>query len=333
MAGLSLIELMISITLGLMILSGVAIVFVNTSQSRNEVERTSRQIENGRYAVELISDDLRLAGFYGELKTSSVTAPTGLPADQCSLDATKWNEWIQLHVQGYDNGAGFDQTTTAACALTDLKSNTDILLIRRARACLAGIAGCDAVASEKPYVQVSLCASEVDTHRLGTAADVTFNLTKKNCTASADKREYLVRIYYISTDNGSGQSIPTLKRLELAVVSGALTWVTTPLVEGIEEFNVEYGIDSDNDGSPDSYVAAPAATVADWTKVVAVQFFLLARNLEKSPDYTLSKTYNLGLGATPVVVADGYRRHVYQSLVRLNNPAGRLDVPTAAPSP
>jgi type IV pilus assembly protein PilW len=335
MAGLSLIELMISITLGLLILSGVAFVFVNTSASRNEVERTSRQIENGRYAVEVIADDLRLAGFYGELKVSSVAAPTTLPVDpvdQCSLDPLDWNQWIQLHVQGFDNGTGFNKTTTPACALADHKAGTDILLIRRARTCLAGSTGCEAAVTNKPYLQVSLCASEVTTHKLGVEGTPSFFvLTKKNCTTAADKREYLVRIYYISTDNGSGVAVPTLKRLELGIVSGALAWVATPLVEGIEELNIEYGVDTDSNGSPDSYVAAPAATISDWTKVVAVQFYILARNLEKSPDYTVSRTYNLGLGKTPVTAADGYRRHVYSTLVRLNNPAGRLDVPTAAP--
>ena len=69
--GLSLIELMVSVTLGLLILSGVLVVFVNTSAARNEVERTSRQIENGRYASELLTEDLRLAGFYGELNVAA----------------------------------------------------------------------------------------------------------------------------------------------------------------------------------------------------------------------------------------------------------------------
>jgi type IV pilus assembly protein PilW len=61
-AGLSLVELMVSVTLGLMILSGVLVVFVNTSAARNEVERTTRQIENGRYASELLSEDFSSPG-------------------------------------------------------------------------------------------------------------------------------------------------------------------------------------------------------------------------------------------------------------------------------
>ena len=158
-AGFSLIELMISITLGLMLLSGVALIFANSSSARNEVERTSQQIENGRYAAEVLSDDLRLAGYYGELNVGSLAAPGALPVDQCSLTATDWNAWMPLHVQGYDGGAGFDQTT---CLLSNLKPDTDILLIRRVRTCLAGAADCEAAASGMPYVQVSAlsCASD-----------------------------------------------------------------------------------------------------------------------------------------------------------------------------
>ena len=232
-------------------------------------------------------------------------------------------------MQGFDNSAGFDKVTTAACALADQKTDTDILLIRRARTCLADASGCEAVESGKPYVQVSLCAEDVTTqHVLGLQGTATFDLKKKACgTTVADKRQYLVHIYYISTDNGSGQTVPTLKRLELT--GGG--WATTALVEGIEEFNVSYGLDTNGDGSPDSYSASPAATVAAWQSVVSVQLHVLARNLETSPGYTDTKTYTIGIDSAgnPLTVAPGggFRRHIYTSLVRLNNPAGRKDTP------
>ena len=109
--GLSLIELMVSVTLGLLILSGVLVVFVNTSAARNEVERTSRQIENGRYASELLTEDLRLAGFYGELNVASpragcvagrsVLAHAGrlacMDTDSSSGVRRRWLRLAQLH--------------------------------------------------------------------------------------------------------------------------------------------------------------------------------------------------------------------------------------------
>jgi type IV pilus assembly protein PilW len=339
-AGISLVELMVSITLGLLVLSGVLVVFVNTSAARNEVERTSRQIENGRYASELLTEDLRLAGFYGELSPSAakpdILTPTTLPGDPCSLTLADWRAWIPVHLQGYDD-SGF---TSANCTLTNLKANTDVLVVRRARACAAGVSGCDAATNGKPYLQVSLCATQVTTnYKLGLEGTETFDMEKKNCvtTALANKREYFARIYFIATDNGAGENIPTLKRLELTG-SG---WTTVPLVEGIEELQLHYGLDTNGDGMPDVYVANPndyptgtcpgACPVTNWMNVVTVQFHVLARNLETSPSFTDSKKYVLGKDAagndierTP---GGAYRRHVYSGLVRVANPAGRRDTP------
>ena len=335
-AGLSLVELMVSITLGLLVLSGVLVVFVNTSSARNEVERTSRQIENGRYASELLSQELRLAGFYGELNVGALPAPAALPADPCSLAAADWNSWMPVHLQGYDEGTGVGATT---CALSNLKANTDVVVIRRARTCVAGVGGCDAVANGKPYVQVSLCSTQTVAHKLGLEGTETFDRQKKTCdtAAPAAKREYLVRIYFVSTDNGSGQNVPTLKRLEL---TGA-GWSEVALVEGIEEFQMQYGLDTDGDGVPDVYVANPSDHPAglctgacprdNWMNVVTAQFHLLARNLEVTPNYTDAKTYRLGKDAAgdPIEVTPGlgFRRHVYSSLVRIANPSGRRDTP------
>ena len=334
--GLSLVELMVSITLGLLILSGVLVVFVNTSAARNEVERTSRQIENGRYASEVLAEDLRLAGFYGELNVGSLPAPGALPVDPCSLSAANWNSWMPVHVQGYDEGTGLAATT---CVLSNLKANTDVLVIRRARTCVAGVAGCEAVTNGKPYVQVSLCSSQTTAYKLGLEGTETFDRQKKSCVSTelAGKREYMVRIYFISTDNGAGGNVPTLKRLEL---TGA-GWNEVPLVEGIAEFQVQYGLDTDGDGVPDVYVANPSDYPVgactgncprdNWLNVVTAQFHVLARNLELSPNYTDTKTYRLGKDAAgadiEVTPGLGYRRHVYSSLIRIANPSGRRDTP------
>lgn len=340
MAGLSLIELMVAVALGLIILAGLITVFVNSSAARNEIERTSRQIENGRYALEILSDDLRLAGFFGEMnpavanETLGVGVPGALP-DPCSTTVAEWGPALYLHVQGYHNGSGLPLTCTAA---TNIKTNAvattnpDIVVVRRVRACAAGVAGCEAVDPDKPYLQVSLCATEspVTPYVLDLGAASALKL--KDCGTDAARRQYLVNIYYISTDNEAGSSVPTLKRLEF-MADGTIG--RTALVEGIEQLNVEYGIDTDLDGLPDAYTAdptnypagcSPCASVTNWRNVMTARVFVLARNIEASPGYTDTKTYNLG-SVTVGPFNDGYRRHVYASLVRLVNPAGRRDTP------
>jgi type IV pilus assembly protein PilW len=333
-SGLSLVELMVSMTLGLIVLSGVLVVFVNTSTARNEVERTTRQIENGRYASELLTEDLRLAGFYGRFDPSSVAAPGALPANPCSLAAADWKAWLPVHIQGYD-ATSF---TSGDCALTNYKTGTDVLVIRRTRTCTADATTCaPAVTAGTPYLQVSLCSTQVTNYALDlqpAAGTAPFDMMTKACDAAvlAPKREYFVHIYYIATENGRGDNVPTLKRLELVRSSASsATWDVVPLVEGIENLQFLYGVDTNNDGVPDEYVANPT-TLARWMNVVTTQFFLLARNIESSPNYTDGKTYTLGKDATGTAITvaapgDGYRRHVYSGLVRIMNPASRRDVP------
>jgi type IV pilus assembly protein PilW len=330
--GFSLIELMISITLGMIVLAGLAGIYANTSTARTELERRSQQIDNARYAVEVLSEDLQLAGYYGELSVNALTVPAALP-DPCSIDPAVWASAIPLHIQGYDNGSG-----VPACLPASLKAATDVVSMRRVRTCVAGAAGCDAIVPTEPYLQVALCSSPPAPYRVGIASSTAFTLTTKDCATAAGVRRYVVNFYFISTDNGAGANVPTLKRLEF---NGA-TFTETALVEGIEHLQLEYGIDTDGDGAPNAYSSDPTnftyvgctscSAANNWANVVTAKVHVLARTLEKSAGYTDIKTYTLGADAsgTPVTVGpfnDGYRRHVYSAAVRLMNPSGRRETP------
>jgi len=281
----------------------------------------------------LLTTDLQLAGFYGEFEPASSPPPAALPADPCSLASADWDTWLVFHVLGYDD-SGF---VSANCSLANRKPGTDVLVVRRARTCLAGVGGCEGAVAGQPYIQTSLCMTEVATHKVGLEGTTTFDLKNKDCAATAGKRQYYVRIYFVSSDNGAGTAVPTLSRLDLTG-SG---WAMTPMVEGIEEFSVEYGLDNDGDGAPDEYAANPsdhpkgacvgACPVDNWMNVVTVRFHVLARNLDASPGYADAKTYELGIDqdGNPITVSPGgpYRRHVFSSLVRIANAAGRRDRP------
>src|SRR5689334_17662037 len=74
--GFSLIELMVALVISAIVLLGLATYFVNSSRSFSETERVSRQIENGRYAAALLGEEVRHAGFYGEIG-NVVNLPVG----------------------------------------------------------------------------------------------------------------------------------------------------------------------------------------------------------------------------------------------------------------
>ena len=334
--GLSLVELMIALALGLIVLGAMVTVFASSSASRQEIERASRQIENGRYAMQLLSDDLRLAGFYGELNIKPYygTPPAVMP-DPCSTAVADWVAAFTVSMQGFDMGAG----APAGCGGVSRIPNTDVLVIRHVSPCEAGVGSCDAAAANYPYIQVAKCGTEtpLTPYVMGLSGSAAFNLHARDCATTAGLRQYYVRVYYLSSDNGHGVAVPTLKRMEF----NGTNFVDTPLVEGIENMNFEYGVDVDDDGAPDLFTAdvtswAPTATPPltvpqAWQKVVAVRINLLARNIDTSPNYVDTKTYTLGLdaGGAPVTVTanDNYHRHAYTSLVRVVNVAERKDTP------
>lgn len=320
--GLTLVELMIAITLGLMILAGATTIFVRNSRTGDEIKKANQQIENGRYASALLADDLKNAGYLAEFDPTQLPTPTA--PDPCATDLASLKAALSMPVQGYDNGA-----TVPSC-ISDYKTNTDIIVVRRASTCALGEPGCDAAVSGAVYFQASGCnsATELGSGNVDNyyAMDtVQTNLTRKrvDCSATlAPVHQYRVHIYFIANNYKTGDGIPTLKRAEL----GASGFSVVPLVEGIEDLQIEYGIDNltTPTGAPDSFTSSPASDQA-MRNTVAARLHLLARSTTPSLGHADTKTYSLGTGVshTPSAADAAYKRHVYEATVRINNTAGR----------
>jgi type IV pilus assembly protein PilW len=338
-AGFTLVEVMIAITLGLIVVAGLTVLFVNNSRAHAEIEQVNRKTENGRYAIQLMTEDIWHAGFFAELNTRELPTPAAKP-DPCAVLPAELIAAMPMYVQGYDNGAD-----PALSCLSDVRPNTDILVIRRVGTCFAGATGCDAVIAGAPYFQVSRCnnASELGSGNIANffkldTDSTNLTLTSRNCTNAAGIRRYVTHIYFIANNDVGSDGIPTLKRAELTANAAgtASTFRIVPLVEGVENLHIEYGMDTDANGRPDSYTAdvdsfdacTAAACIENWRKVVAAKLNVLARNSVQSQGYTDPKTYTLGLkangDANTVAPGGAYKRQVFQATVAMPNPAGRL---------
>ena len=321
--GLTLVELMIAVTLGLMILAGATTIFVRNSRTSEEIRKANQQIENGRYASGLLADDLKNAGYLAEFDPSTLSTPTA--PNPCATDLASLKAGMAMPVQGYDNGA------TVPTCISDYKTGTDIIVVRRASTCALGEPGCDAAVSGAVYLQASGCndASELgsgDVTKFYAMDTVLTNLTRKrvDCigTNPAPVHQYRVHIYFIANNYKTGDGIPTLKRAELGVSSFSVV----PLVEGIENLQVEYGVDNltTPTGTPASFTSSPASDQA-MRNAVAARLHLLARSTTPSLGQADAKTYALGPGVTytPSGADAAYKRHLYEATVRINNTAER----------
>lgn len=338
--GFTLVELMVAVALGLLLLSALIALLVSTTTGRSELDKSSRQIENGRYALQVLTNDIKSAGFIGTtgLQSWSRVAPVACPAVVTDLayDATGTGQ-LPLAVQSLN-------TAPPPTCLDDehYKADTGILLVTRVSSQTTTLA---AAAAAETYVQASTCKSDAAPYVVGTGSS-SFPLKQKDCSSAAPLRKAIQRIYFISTCNECGKdSIPTLKVAEY--VNGVMT--VTPLADGIEDMRFDMGIDMDDDGAPDCYVnntdlaPAPQIDVAkcpqpagayDWTNfnanranVMTVRINLLARNTEPSGNWKDDRTYDLGLAGTVGPFNDAYKRHAYSGVARVINVSALRELP------
>lgn len=325
--GMSIIELMIAMAIGSVLLVGISVLILQQNKARTELAKSSRQIENGRYAMQLLHDDIQHAGFWGRYApppgaTYLADGDTGLGSCPTPVTAPANMGWVAavsptlpVAIFGYP---GSDTNATlatavpclpsAASAAADRKVGTAVLVVRRV---VTGEIPAASALNTVTYLQSSQCESDTPATPfvLSATGAASFTLRKKSCLTAepATVRRYLTRIYFVSSCNnyGSGQDrcnatadsgapIPTLKMVEF--IDGQQTLV--PLVEGIEDLQFDFGLDNaGSDGSPDAYSTDPATT-ADWRNVVVVRVNLLARNTEPTAGYVDTKTYTLGGAGT-----------------------------------
>jgi type IV pilus assembly protein PilW len=363
--GFTLLELLVSLAIGLVILTALVAMFVNTSNRNREMERTNGMIESGRLAVQVLANDIIHTGYWGfySPQFDDQTIP-GVPSDTPTAvpDAClAYASWDAAHVTNLIGIAIQASDSAAICAgvVADKLPGTDVLVVRHADTCVPGDpAPCQGDVIGNLYFQASQCNADVYPFVLDVldAGATKFVSRARNCSASAERRKFVSNIYYIrdfAVTKGDG--IPTLVRSQF---DGLVQQAPVALIEGIEGFDVEFGVDdlsksgepvdytkaiiwddpttrttpkNRGDGSPDgNYVHCTTAlpcNAEEMMNVTAVKLYVLARSREPSQGYTDTKTYAMAGGSTKGAFNDGFKRHLFVTTIRLPNYAGRRMTP------
>lgn len=321
--GFTLVELMVAMVIGLLLLSALVALYANTSQSNIELDKSVRQIENGRHGMDLLHEDIVSAGYYGDLTTTDMafSVPNACVLAAANLGWDSATNTIPAAVTGLDA----TETASLTC-LDNHRSGTPALVLRRVETERVAAAS---VNNGSPYLQTSRCENDPSTTRfvVGTAA-ASFTLRTLDCATANQVQRYLTRIYYVSNCNECGlDTIPTLKRAELR--AGAI--VQAPLAEGIEDLAFEFGFDTDSDGAADTFSTSLSGTAGaadnDWANVVGVRTRMLSATIEPTSGFTSSRTFDLGLLGTRGPFTDNLKRRVYAMTGRVNNVAGPREQP------
>ena len=325
--GFTLIEMLVGLTIGVIVLFALVTLFINNSRTRAEVDQASQQIENGRYALDLIRDDLHLAGYYGDVvpqrgfTVATAQIPSICATTVAGLQIVAPPAALQWPVPVFGIAGGDTVPTCVSSATGGQKAGTDILVVRRT----STIPATGGLTAGKIYLQGTGCSTSLDQHKdfvvdVGANAG-TFALQKRGCATAADIYEFQTRIYYVSNE-----SVPTLRLLTISGTSST----NEPLVQGVEDLRIEYGLDNaGSDGAADAFrkclSTSDPCSATDWANMMAARVYVLGRNLSTGTGYTDTKTYSMGSGTVLGPFNDHYKRHVYTGAVRLMNPAGRRE--------
>lgn len=285
--GLSLIEMMVALALGLIIVAALAELFVNISRTNQEMAKTNSQIENARFGMQFLRGEVVHAGFWGmhvpEFDNISLgldVVPEDTPQDvpDPCLDYASWSQahvdqLIGISVQVHDDVPG-----TCASAIQGKVEDTDILIVRHANTCEPGVGYCDdSGGAGQLYFRVSLCNSDPMNndfpitdrpYKLDNAYDPNEPVRDRACTSPAPRRKFVQSIFYIRRySETDGDGIYTLVRSQYEFDGTDLKQQDpVPLVEGIENMRVEVGIDSLSEpyiGEDDGTAADPNEAI-DW---------------------------------------------------------------------
>jgi type IV pilus assembly protein PilW len=327
-AGLTLVELLVAVTLGLLITLAALAALLVGRQGFSAVDNASQLRENSRFAASMLQRLVLQAGYEGHRDGSGPSnwryfcASGGLACGDQNGDRNPG-------IVGFDNalpptdlstlpGALASSTRAAGCgSVTDTScvNGSDILALRYWGDSRAGVATGDG-----SMINCS-GASEPD----GTAPAYS--------------------IFYVDR-SASGE--PTLA---CAYRDSSGTWQRAPLVEGVEGFQVLYGVDNvtpnttppatdtGTDSVPDRFLRATEMNVAgnadatadNWRRVRSVRIGLLMRGPVNSAadKASTARTYDvLGAGFTKTadigsalaVTADGRLRQTLVFTVNLRNP-------------
>lgn len=307
-AGFSLIEMMVAITIGLGLLAGLTTVLNGASVNTRTNDRTSDLMTNGRYALNLLRQEVRQSGFRGfTWAEPTPSAGLGTLGNECLESGAPSGSFvanIRQGVWGANNSNPFSGTCIPAAAFA---SGSDVLVSRRLSPEATTALVADTLYFRSSYEKGQVFRGNSPPSFLGSP------------TPLADFA-LQVSAFYISPYTISAAESPRVPALYRVRLRADGTMAPEVVATGIERLQVQYGRLTT---APDTqYLDTLAGTswdsaVTEWDDVNSVRIWLLARTLTAEPGYLNSNTYVMG--DSSYTVNDGFRRQLFSTVIQLRN--------------
>jgi len=328
--GLSLIELLIAITISALLLVGAVSLLVNNKRIYKTQNEMGRMQENTRFAVEKLFDDLRLAAYVGcsndefevrNIVSGVVDNSLGDVGDLKTSGDTTQLTGSFIGIEGSESAANWSPSGG-----TDLVANivagTDAFTVRSLQNTGATIqtpfmnSEADNIFVALPLgnfivgdvITISDCQRS-DIFKVSAITDSDQNTDGDAGTTDDDTRELAhatsggnVSSNLSKAFNSENTTINRLKTRRYFIGNGtkgnslffsALDGDSVELIEGVDDMQIMYGVDSSGDGTPNTYYNAGVANLDsanEWANVVSVRITLTFRILDQGFYDVLNET-------------------------------------------
>lgn len=327
--GFTIVEIMVALVLSLFLIGGVIQVYISNKVTYRMTESLSRTQESGRFAIEMLGYDIRMADFWGcAAQTSAANVNNMLDPDGTGYNAAVHDvaNLMADGITGTDGGTGAADPDSGSIYLSDTLTLRGIFNNGTMTTKIPNTTAAALQVSQGSGLAIGDIVIVSDCEK----ADV-FQITNKNTSSGKDNivhntgaqdpgnvTQDLSKLYgqdaqilkYASFTYSIGAGFtgePALMRSQ----DGA---AAEEIVSGVENMQILYGEDINTDGAADRYVAA--AGVVNMGNVVSIRISLLLRSLDNNVVET-PQAYTYGGTATTAV--DRRYRQVFTSTITIRN--------------
>lgn len=313
--GMTLTELMVALLLNLVVVAGLATTYLQLKNHYRAQATLNELHEEGQYALQQIADELRHAGFWGNIASTTLiqgTSPPLPPSTTCVKDS-RWGRVVEQPLFGLNDALSVpNKYNYTDCIPRQDYLRGDIVVVRYVTPEITAPATInDTQNRQRLFLTASLTKGALFQGKDYAANQ--FNLFPQ-ATHAVNSHAYYIGPSAVDSDNFNCTPVAPYPALFRKTLTSNGTLQREELVRGVEELQLLYGIDTTSDGAVDRYVNADG--VSDWRQVVSVRFWLLLRSACEEPGPTIQHAYTLG--DSSFNASDRYRRVVMTRSIALH---------------
>ena len=309
---------MVALAIGSFLIIGAVQIYNQSRQAYVTNDAIARVQETAQFALDTIEADLRMASNWGRTSradaiegrsTAGNANPNGLTpvSSGCGAD---WAFDLGTPIEGDNNGYTLTCAPPSAPTSLAAQANSDTLTVRRASVPTAPLD-----ATRLQVVSTLNAGQLIDDGNLPTGFD----------PLRSQVHNLVVNSYYVADDSILIPGTPALRRHTLGTLSGAPNATDIEIAPGVENLQIQFGIDVDRDNSVDRYVNPGAGIITPGSgafvpsaRILSARVWLVVRSINREVGIVDETDYEPGdvdLG----VQNDDFRRLMVSKTILLRN--------------